>query len=309
MIRIIRPTIIILFLLTISSLSETNVYISATIDNEVITNHDIKKESQYLKILNPNLTKINEDKILDLAKMSLINEIIKKKEINKIFNLNNENPFVNDYLKDLYSKLDYKSEKEFEIALKREDNYSLTQIKKKIKIELFWNELIYSKYKNQVKIDKQKLINKIDNINKRTQKKYLLSEIVFNKKKNETFEKITDQIKLSINEIGFNNTANIYSISESSKLGGKLGWVNENSLSQKIVNQLNFIKEGEYTNIIQIGKNYLILKVDKIEINEIKIDKQKELEKLIQIESNKQLNQFSRIYFDKSKINYTINEK
>ena len=137
----------------------------------------------------------------------------------------------------------------------------------------------------------------------------MLSEIVFNKKKNETFEKITDQIKLSINEIGFNNTANIYSISESSKLGGKLGWVNENSLSQKIVNQLNFIKEGEYTNIIQIGKNYLILKVDKIEINEIKIDKQKELEKLIQIESNKQLNQFSRIYFDKSKINYTINEK
>ena len=222
MIRIIRPTIIILFLLTISSLSETNVYISATIDNEVITNHDIKKESQYLKILNPNLTKINEDKILDLAKMSLINEIIKKKEINKIFNLNNENPFVNDYLKDLYSKLDYKSEKEFEIALKREDNYSLTQIKEKIKIELFWNELIYSKYKNQVKIDKQKLINKIDNINKRTQKKYLLSEIVFNKKKNETFEKITDQIKLSINEIGFNNTANIYSISESSKLGAKL---------------------------------------------------------------------------------------
>ena len=80
MIRIIRPTIIILFLLTISSLSETNVYISATIDNEVITNHDIKKESQYLKILNPNLTKINEDKILDLAKMSLINEMIKKRE-------------------------------------------------------------------------------------------------------------------------------------------------------------------------------------------------------------------------------------
>ena len=43
--------------------------------------------------------------------------------------------------------------------------------------------------------------------------------------------------------------------------------------------------------------------------NKIKIDKSKELEKLIQIETNKQLNQFSRIYFDKSKINYSISEK
>ena len=94
-----------------------------------------------------------------------------------------------------------------------------------------------------------------------------------------------------------------------SKLGGKLGWVNESSLSQKILDQLKLTKEGEHTKIVQVGKNYLILKIDQIRSNEIKIDKQKELEKLIQIETNKQLNQFSRIYFDKSKINYSINEK
>ena len=143
----------------------------------------------------------------------------------------------------------------------------------------------------------------------KTRKQYLLSEIVFNKKKGETLEKLIEQIKLSINEIGFNNTANIYSVSESSKFGGKLGWVNESSLSRKILNELKSIKESEYTQVIQIGKNYLILKIDQIKTDEIKIDKQKELEKLIQIETNKQLNQFSRIYFDKSKINYSINEK
>ena len=69
------------------------------------------------------------------------------------------------------------------------------------------------------------------------------------------------------------------------------------------------IKEGEYTDTIQIGNNYLLLKIDQIKINKIKINKQQELQKLIQFETNKQLNQFSRIYFNKSKINYSINEK
>lgn len=309
MTRIISLTIIFICLLLNKSLSETNIFIYASIDNEVITNHDIKKESLYLKILNPNLEQINEDKILDLAKVSLINEIIKKKEILKLIDLNQENPFVDDYLKNLYEKLNYVNEEQFSEALKKGNNYSLDQIKQKIRIELFWNELIYSKYKNQIKIDKKKLIKKINNLTNKTQKQYLLSEIVFNKKKGETLEKLIEQIKLSINEIGFNNTANIYSVSESSKFGGKLGWVNESSLSRKILNELKSIKESEYTQVIQIGKNYLILKIDQIKTDEIKIDKQKELEKLIQIETNKQLNQFSRIYFDKSKINYSINEK
>jgi len=309
MIRIISLTIIFICLLLNKSLSETNIFIYASIDNEVITNHDIKKESLYLKILNPNLEQINEDKILDLAKVSLINEIIKKKEILKLIDLNQENPFVDDYLKNLYEKLNYVNEEQFSEALKKGNNYSLDQIKQKIRIELFWNELIYSKYKNQIKIDKKKLIKKINNLTNKTRKQYLLSEIVFNKKKGETLEKLIEQIKLSINEIGFNNTANIYSVSESSKFGGKLGWVNESSLSRKILNELKSIKESEYTQVIQIGKNYLILKIDQIKTDEIKIDKQKELEKLIQIETNKQLNQFSRIYFDKSKINYSINEK
>ena len=101
----------------------------------------------------------------------------------------------------------------------------------------------------------------------------------------------------------------IYSISESSKLGGKLGWVSENSLSKLISDKISLLNEGEFSKVIKIGNNYLIIKVDKIRMDQIKIDKDKELEKLIKTETNKQLNQFSRIYFDKSKINYLINEK
>ena len=62
--------------------------------------------------------------------------------------------------------------------------------------------------------------------------------------------------------------------------------------------------------MIQIGNNFLILKINQIRSRETVIDKKIELEKLIKLgETNKQLNQFSRIYFNKSKLNYSINEK
>ncbi|MDA9178006.1 peptidylprolyl isomerase, partial [Candidatus Pelagibacter sp.] len=140
-------------------------------------------------------------------------------------------------------------------------------------------------------------------------KEYSLSEIVFTKKKNEKLKDQLNQIKLSINDIGFKNTANIYSIAQSSKFGGDLGWVSESSLSKKISENLSKLEKGEITDTINIGNSYLILKIDKIKMNKIKIDKEKELGKLIEAETNKQLSKFSRIYFDKSKINYSISEK
>ena len=93
------------------------------------------------------------------------------------------------------------------------------------------------------------------------------------------------------------------------KFGGKLGWINESSLSKKILENLNSVDEKNQTKIMQLGNNFLILKIEDIRINEININKEIEIEKLIKVETNKQLNQFSKIYFDKSKINYSINEK
>ena len=285
-----------------------NIIIKVKVNDEIITNIDIEKEAEYLKILNPNLNQLNVDKVIELAKISLVNEIIKKREILKFIDINENNQFVEDYLKNLYSKLNYNSENEFKNELDSKNNYSINEIKEKIKLELLWNELIYKKYNQQLKIDKEKLINKINNIKNENQKEYFLSEIIFKKKKDESLEDLINQIKLSINDIGFNNTANIYSISDSSKFGGKLDWVNENSLSNLISDKLSVLKEGEYTDIFQMGNSYLLLKIDQIKVSEIKFDKQKELNKLIQLETNKQLNQFSRIYFNKSKINYSINE-
>ena len=309
MIKKITFLVFLFFLIFSNIISNSNIAIIIKVNDEIITNYDVEKEINYLKILNPNLNSLNKDQIMILAKSSLVNEIIKKKEIIKLIDITSKNQMEEGYLKNLLNKLNFNNEDEFEKELKNKSNYNLSEVKQKIKIDLFWNELIYSRFNNQVKIDKDKIIKKVESLENQTQQEYSLSEIVFVKKKDLSIENLIDQIKLSITEIGFNNTANIYSISESSKLGGKLGWINKNSLSKIILKELGLISEGNYTNVIKMGNNYLILKLEQIKNRKIKIDKNKEINDLIKAEKNKQLNQFSRIYFDKLKINYSIDEK
>ena len=289
--------------------AKNDIFIYATIDQDIITNFDIKKETEYLKILNPDLSKLSEEKIFQISKNSLIKEIIKKNEIKKFFDLEKENPFVKDYLRDLYLSLNFKDESEFTKFLESYSNYSINEIKRKLKIEILWNELIYSRYYNQLRIDKDEFIKKIDNLTDKPVNEYLLSEIVFKKEKDQDLENQINTISQSIKDVGFENAANIYSLSESSKLGGKIGWISENNLSQKILKKIINLKKEEITEVIQLGNNYLILKINEIRKKNISINKDEELEKMIKFETNKQLNQFSKIYFDKSKINYSINEK
>lgn len=308
MLKKIYIILLILFFSFNSATSNTDVYIYATVNNNIITNFDINKEINYLKILNPNLSKLKNEKILELAKNSLINEYIKKSELEKIFDLNKENSFAEEYLKNLYKKLNFSNEEDFKNTLTKSDNYSLNEVKKKLRVEILWNELIYKKYGNQVKIDKNALIKKVENFKNRTISEYLLSEIVFRKNKDENIDNLIDNIKLSIQEIGFENTANVYSISESSKMGGNIGWIKENNLSDLVYENIKKIDKGQYTNVIKLGNNYLILKIKEVRTEKVLVNKDEELNKMIKFETNKQLNRFSKIYFDKTKINYNINE-
>ena len=289
-------------------LSEENIFIKLKVNDYIVTNIDIKKEAAYLEILNPNISELDNAKIYDLTKKSIVNEIIKKNEINKFFVLEDKDFIDSKLLDDLMKRLDL-NQSEFENLLIQKKSYSLEEIKKKLKIDIFWNDLIYYKFNNQIKINKDELQNKINELKSSEKKEYLLSEIIFEKKQNQSLKEYSNKIKESINEIVFKNTANIYSVSETSKFGGKIGWVDENNLSKIIIDNLNNFKEGEQTDVIQIGNNYLILKIDEIKISKLIIDKEKELNKLIQFESNKQLSQFSKIYFNKVFVNYSINEK
>ena len=302
-------SIIIFFLIFGKSLAKENVFIVLNIDDQIITNYDIIKELDYLKILNPNLSQLNNKQIQEIAKNSLIKEIIKKKEIEKVLDLSNESDFLNQYIIDLYTKLNFENENDFEIFLSSSSNYSLNEIKKKINIELMWNELIFLKYNEQIILDKKKLLKKIENLNGEIRNEYRLSEIVFKRDKDTNLDDQIDKILSSIMDVGFKNTANMYSISESSKMGGNIGWINENNLSELVLKNLKNVKQNEITNPIKIGNNFLILKVDEIRSKNIPINKQEELDKMIKFETNKQLNQFSKIFFEKTKMNYSISEK
>ena len=299
--------LLISFLVFNKTYSQNNIFIVANINEEILTNHDVQQEIAYLKILNPQLRQLSKEKNFEIAKGSLIKETIKKIELKKYFNLDEEQPIINELFKDFFKRLGFSNKNEFQKMLLSRNTYSTPQIQEKMKIEFYWNRIILEKYEDQVKINKNNLIKKIQQINE-YKSEYLLSEIFFYKEKDLKLENQINMIKSSISDIGFNNTASIYSKSESANLGGKIGWVEEENLSKNIIKELKKINKGEFTDIIQFGNNFLILKIEDKKTNKIKTDNDLTLKKMIQFEKNKQLNQFSNIYYNKVKINYTIDE-
>ena len=300
--------ILIIFLFFLTKVFAQELKIIATVNNNIITNQDVEKEVKYLEILNPKLTELDKNKLYDLAKRSLINEIIKKNELKKNKNLNENKSFVENYLENFYSSLSFNSEEAFINELKNKNTYSLNEIKTKIKNELIWNELVFSKYNELIKIDKEKIEKQIDKFNKDVQKEFLLSEIIFKKEKEIPLENTIQKILSSISEIGFNNTATIYSISDTSKKGGSLGWIPESNLPKLFLEKINSLNNNAYTEVIKVGNNFVIIQKENARTKELQIDKEKKFNELVNTETNRQLSKFSRILFDKIKINYSINE-
>ena len=181
--KIILYLIIILFSKNFNAFSNSKIFIAVTVNNEIITNQDITKEKQYLKILNPDLSKLDENKMSNIAKNSLINQIVKKNEVEKFFDLEEKKSLVEEVFKDLLKKLNFDNQEDFKKSLIKENEYTVEEMKKNLKIELYWNELIFIKYKDMIKINKDNLIKKIDAKKNNFETEFLLSEIFFNKKK------------------------------------------------------------------------------------------------------------------------------
>ena len=301
--------LIILFLSLINiSFSKIQLGIVMKIDNEIITNHDIEQEINYLKALNPRLNQIDKKELLIIAKNSIIKEFIKKKEIQKYKKLDLTNPQIDSVLNNLIQNLNFQNEDQLKNYLDN-FNFSIEQLKKKIEIENEWKNLIYSKYIKTVKIDKEELIKKIEKSSKnKSTLEYNLSEIVFKKKRDLTLKELVSDIEKSILKNGFENTANIYSISESAKVGGKIGWVKKNSLSDIIINRLDSLEKNEDSAPLQLDNSFLIFKINDIREVKTEINKDKELNKMIYSETTKQLDRFSNIFYNKIKLNSEISE-
>lgn len=304
---------LILFL-TVSSniLFSDDFFIKYKVNNKIITNYDIEKEERYLLTLNPSLKKIDVNERKNLATKSIIREKIKLIELSKYYDLEiNENEdILADIINNLFIKNGLKNEQQIKKYL-NDSNLEYEWVLQKIKIETYWNTLIMQKYGNQVKIDtniiKEELQDQLKNLRK--DRKLLLSEILiqFDNKKNVESEK--QKILKSIKDIGFENTASMLSISKTAKTGGKIGWIDEKTLTKQIFEKLKNLKKDEITSFIKLNNNYLIIKILDVKEIEKKFNFEKILQKRISLKKNQQLEIFSGIYFEKIKQNTIIDEK
>ena len=299
--------IIFYFIISIINAQSIENRILYKINSEIITTVDVFNEIKYLKALNPQTKSLKDRDLLEIAKNSIIKEKVKKLEVLKNYQkIQIEEDYLNEVIKSSYNKININSYEELVNHLKK-FNVSAENIKEKISIEILWNQLIFKQFSSKISIDKEKIKSEIENNNlKQEVRSFQLSEILYNVNNNSEFESKTKEIISNIDEIGFENTALKFSISETSNLGGELGWVKENSINKNILNFINDLNVNNYTKPILTPSGFLILKINDIKIEKMKVNIEDEIQKIIVLKTNEQLNQFSNIYYNKIKKNIII---
>ena len=286
----------------------SEVFIVAKVNQEIITNIDLNFEKRYLVSLNPNLKKLDQEIITEYAKNSLINEKIKKIEIEKRFKIIPNETILAKVIGDIYSSIGISSLTEFENYL-LQNKVDIKRVKEKISIEIAWNDLIVKTFLNEIEIDENAISKELEKFDEKEVNNLLLSEIIFTINDKNELESKYESIKKSINEIGFEETARIYSLSDSKKSGGSLGWIYKNQLSKEIKDELSNIKIGEFTKPIITSGGFLILKLNNIKTENVKIDKNTQLKKMIEFEKERQFTRFSTLYYKRIYNDAEIDER
>ena len=285
------------------SLSENKTEIIYKINEEIITNIDLNNEEKFLIFLNPNLKNLLKDQITKISKNSLINRKIKEVELKKIYDFEKSNS-GEKYVKRFIKNSKYKNDQDLRNSLKQ-SNLEYEFLLKNFHIDNIWREFIYEKFKSQVKINVDVLKKQIQE-QKTNYEELNLSEIVFKIEANGNLKDLSKQIYDEINSSGFEAAASIYSISETKKFGGKLGWIKSSQISKDIYNEIK--KIDTITKPIKTNNGFIILKLNEKRIVEKKINLEEELQKLINTETDKELNKFGYIYFNKIKKRTFISE-
>ncbi|MDC3039302.1 peptidylprolyl isomerase [Candidatus Pelagibacter sp.] len=284
------------------------IYVVAKINEEIITNVDLDFEKKYLVSLNPNLKKLDKSRITEYAKNSIINERVKRIEIEKRFKIIPNEQLLSKVIGDIYSSIGISSLKEFEIYLLQND-VDINRVKEKISIEIAWNDLIIKTFSSEIEIDKDFMMKELEKLDEKKVENLLLSEIIFTINDKDELELKYQKIKESINQIGFEETARIYSLSDSKKSGGNLGWIYKNQLSNEIKEGLNEINIGDFTKPIITSGGFLILKLNNIKIENMEVDRETQLKKMVEFERERQFTRFSTLYYKRIYNSAEIEEK
>tara|TARA_Y100001980_G_C14494106_1_gene270803 strand:- start:231 stop:1148 length:918 start_codon:yes stop_codon:yes gene_type:complete len=294
---------LIIFFLQINLTNSSEIRIVTKVNNEILTNIDIENESKYLQILNTNLKNLNKNELYSLSKNSLIRQILKKEVVLNNYKLEKHAELGEELLEKNYTALGFENKEKYSNFLKKK-GFSIEILKEKLLIDRLWNFFIYEKFKNKIKIDENEISNKVKTLinNQKKIYEYNLSEILFE------YSTEYSQLMNFIEKYGFEAAASKYSISDTSVNGGKIGWIKNNNLNEKLKKQISNLNEGQISKPIEIPNGNLLVKLNQKRELERKIDTDLEIKKQINFEENRQLNSFSLNFYKKIKQNSIIYE-
>ena len=304
-----KKFIIILFLIfsNIESSYTIENKILFKVENEIITTIDIYEEIKFLKKFNPEVNSLSETDLLEISKNSILKDKIKKIEImNFVKKLKVDDKFLLQLIKNRYSKLNINTLEEFENYLEQ-NNLNSALIKEKFTIELIWNDLIYQKFYKKIIINKEQIKNDIINSpQKDKQKELLLSEIVFTRSNKIDFKDKYEKILSDIDKIGFKKAALIHSEASTASNGGLIGWVKVNNLNKKIKQVISKLKPGQFSEPVRTSSGFIIIKIEEEKEYVSKLNLKDKVNEIVIFKTNEQLDQFSNMYFNKLKKDFTI---
>ena len=306
-----KKYLLLILLIFFFKISYTNASIQnkiiATVNNEIITSYELKNKIMTFLILNK--VEVNQENINNYKNQSLktlINMKIRKNELVK-YNLLNGEIDTSRLIEQQSKKYNFTIEefkKEF-----LNNNLSYDLYLQEIQLELGWQQLILQLYGNKIIVDEYEIDEELKKIID-TQKEmieYRLSEIEVQVNDNEKITDLVEEIQNQIIKDGFKNTAIKYSTSSTALEGGEIGWVNSESLSNKMLNAISNMKLKEVSKPMMHNNSILFVKLEEIKkVDALKINSIETKKKIIDQKKNELLNLFSNSHLSKIRNNASI---
>ena len=306
-----KKYLLLILLIFFFKISYTNASIQnkiiATVNNEIVTSYELKNKIMTFLILNK--VEVNQENINNYKNQSLktlINMKIRKNELVK-YNLLNSKIDTSRFIEQQSKKYNFTIEefkKEF-----LNNNLSYDLYLQEIQLELGWQQLILQLYGNKIIVDEYEIDEELKKIidNQKEMIEYRLSEIEVQVNDNEKIADLVEEIQNQIIKDGFKNTAIKYSTSSTALEGGEIGWVNSESLSNKMLNAISNMKLKEVSKPMMHNNSILFVKLEEIKkVDALKINSIETKKKIIDQKKNELLNLFSNSHLSKIRNNASI---
>ena len=307
--KILKKFVIFFFLLNFgtSAFGVIQNKILIKIENEIISSYELKNKINTLIVLsNKEVNQSNIDKIKKIAVNELINLKMKKIELAK-YNLKIDRNNINSYLNNISSGNIQEFKNKFKV-----NNLDYNIYLDEIKTQLTWQKLIFSLYKDKVIIEEKEINDDLEKSLKlnSTIKEYNLSEMDILLDNNTDLSKKLSEINFQIQNYGFEETAKQFSGSYSASEGGRLGWLSEKSLSNKILNRVNKLKINEISDPIISGNSLMFIKLNNVRVKQVQNLNTEDLRKsIIKRRKNELFSLYSNSHLSKIKNNLLVEYK